>query len=81
MNYQMVLDKQHAFYHAQKTKSYEFRFEALRSLKEAVLTYDQEIKDALKKDLNKSEFESFLTEIGIVIVEINDVMKHLKKGI
>lgn len=79
MNYQMVLDKQHAFYHAQKTKSYEFRYEALSSLKDAVLTYDQEIKDALKKDLNKSEFESFLTEIGIVIAEINDVMKHLKK--
>ncbi len=79
MNYQIVLDQQHAFYHAQKTKGYKFRYDALKSLKEAILTYDQEIKDALKKDLNKSEFESFLTEIGITIIEINEVMKHLKR--
>ncbi|MBU1142326.1 MAG: aldehyde dehydrogenase [Firmicutes bacterium] len=79
MSYQMILDQQHAYYHAQKTKSYAFRYEALKDLKEAILTYDQEIKDALRKDLNKSEFESFLTEIGITILEINEVMKHLKK--
>ncbi|MDO9629640.1 MAG: aldehyde dehydrogenase [Acholeplasmataceae bacterium] len=79
MNYQKVLDDQKVYYQAQKTKSYEFRIESLKLLKEAIITYDQEIKEALKSDLNKSEFESFLTEIGITILEINLVMKNLKK--
>ncbi|PKK98861.1 MAG: aldehyde dehydrogenase family protein [Tenericutes bacterium HGW-Tenericutes-2] len=79
MNYQLVLDKHHLFFKAHHTKSYEFRLDALKRLKEAILTYEEEIKDALKKDLNKSEFESFLTEIGITILEINEVMKNLKR--
>jgi len=79
MNYQLVLDKHHLFFRAHHTKSYEFRLDALKRLKEAILTYEEEIKDALKKDLNKSEFESFLTEIGITILEINEVMKNLKR--
>ena len=79
MNYQLVLDKHHLFFKANHTKSYEFRLNALKLLKEAILTYEEEIKDALKKDLNKSEFESFLTEIGITILEINEVMKNLKR--
>jgi aldehyde dehydrogenase (NAD+) len=79
MNYQLVLDKHHLFFKAHHTKSYEFRLNALKLLKEAILTYEEEIKDALKKDLNKSEFESFLTEIGITILEINEVMKNLKR--
>jgi aldehyde dehydrogenase (NAD+) len=79
MNYKQTLDQQNKYYHTHKTRSYQFRYEALKKLKEAILTYDQEIKDALKKDLNKSEFESFLTEIGITILEINEVMKNLKR--
>ena len=79
MNYQLVLDQQHLYFNHHQTRSYEFRLDALKRLKEAILTYEEEIKEALKKDLNKSEFESFLTEIGITIIEINETIKNLRR--
>ena len=36
-----------------------------------------EINDALKKDLNKSADETFMTEIGLVLNEISFMLKHL----
>src|SRR5690625_5265472 len=35
--------------------------------------------DALRADLNKSEFEAYSTEIGVVLNEIRFVKKHLRK--
>ena len=35
--------------------------------------------EALKNDLNKSEFDAYITEIGILLEEIRFTMKHLKK--
>jgi aldehyde dehydrogenase (NAD+) len=61
------------------TLPYAFRIEQLKKLKDAIVTYQDEILDALHKDLNKSHFEGFLTEVGIVILEIKDTIKHLKK--
>jgi aldehyde dehydrogenase (NAD+) len=34
--------------------------------------------EALKKDLNKSEFEAYATEIGILLEEISFSQKNLK---
>ena len=35
--------------------------------------------EALKNDLNKSEFDAYIIEIGILLEEIRFTMKHLKK--
>ncbi len=40
---------------------------------------ENNIFKALKIDLNKSEFETFITEIGIVYDEINGAIKNIKK--
>ncbi|MDR7857041.1 aldehyde dehydrogenase [Tissierella sp.] len=60
------------------TKSYDFRFHKLQILKDAIKRYELEIVDALYKDLHKSDFEAFTSEIGFVYDEINYIMKHLK---
>lgn len=62
-----------------KTRPIPFRIEQLNKLKEAVLAYDQEIVIALKKDLNKPEFEAYTTEIGYVLQSIDHTVKHLEK--
>lgn len=67
------------YYLSGETLSYAFRLQALKKLKSAILNYQNDILDALKMDLNKSHFEGFLTEIGIVLLEIKDAMHHLKK--
>lgn len=61
------------------TLSYSFRKEQLQRLKKAVNIYEQEISEALFKDLHKSKEESFTTEIGFLYTEIAHTIKNLKK--
>ena len=59
------------------TKSLEFRKQQLMLLKKAIKKYELEIAEALYKDLKKSPEESYATEIGLVINEINYAIKNL----
>ncbi|MFB2933723.1 aldehyde dehydrogenase [Aerosakkonemataceae cyanobacterium BLCC-F154] len=72
-----ILQQQQQFFSSGKTKDIAFRLTQLRNLKQAVLDNKDEIIDALKADLNKPTFESYLTEIG-VIKEIDYAIKNLK---
>ena len=50
--------------------SLEKRLNLLKKLKIAIETHEDEIYDALKKDLDKDYGESYLTEVQIVMNEI-----------
>ncbi|ODT34873.1 MAG: aldehyde dehydrogenase family protein [Sphingobacteriales bacterium 41-5] len=60
------------------TKPFDFRKEQLQKLKGAVEKYQDQLNDALHKDLGKSKEEVWFTETGMVISEINYFMKHLE---
>ncbi len=62
-----------------KTKSYEYRRNFLKRLYEKIKEEEKTIEKALKSDLNKSEFESYMSEIGFVLSEIRFTEKRLKK--
>lgn len=70
---------QRAYFNQGKTKTYESRRNALLTLKKSIIKYEKEIMDALYQDLNKSEFETYMTEVGVVLSEIEYHLKHLKK--
>ncbi|MCL4124135.1 UNVERIFIED_CONTAM: hypothetical protein GTU68_019469 [Idotea baltica] len=72
------MSSQHEFFKSQKTKDIAFRLEKLKTLKAEIITYEQNIYDALKSDFNKSEFESFISEFGIVMSQLNLAIKKLK---
>ncbi|GAA4237743.1 aldehyde dehydrogenase [Postechiella marina] len=74
-----IISDQHTFFQSQKTKNVSFRLEKLKALKTEIVLKEQAIYDALKSDFNKSEFESFLSEFGIVISELNLAIKNLKR--
>lgn len=74
-----ILEKQKEFFKSGKTKDIKFRKEALKKLYEAVNSNIKNISDALKRDLNKSYEEAYLTEIGIVLSEIRNHISHLSK--
>lgn len=74
-----MLKAQDHFFQSGKTRSYEFRKKALCRLEYALNQKEKEIKDALYKDLGKSAFESYMTEIGMLKSEISYTKKHLKK--
>lgn len=73
-----ILQKQRAFFASHETKNYKFRREQLKKLKAVVKENTDKIADALKKDLNKSYEEAYLTETSIVLQEIDYHLKNLK---
>jgi aldehyde dehydrogenase (NAD+) len=73
-----ILDKQRNYFNTGATRALDFRMEKLSILKEAIKKNEKQVLDALWADLHKSEFEAYETEIGIILDEINYVMKHLK---
>ncbi|MCK5823150.1 MAG: aldehyde dehydrogenase [Bacteroidales bacterium] len=72
---------QREFLNNQETKDVNFRISNLKKLKQAIVKYEDKINDALYKDLKKSKFEAYATEIGIVIDEINFHIKNLKEWV
>ena len=74
-----MLKAQDHFFQSGKTRSYEFRKKALLRLEASLKQNEKEIKDALVKDLGKSSFESYMTEIGMLRSELSYVKKHLKR--
>lgn len=73
------IENQRAFFSTNQTRDIGFRLKQLRKLKGAILQNQKKIEDALWEDLHKSPEESYLTEISIVIGEIDNHIKHVKK--
>lgn len=61
------------------THSYSFRKEQLSKLKKSILAHEQELYGALYADLKKSPEETWVTETGMVIAEINAALKGLQE--
>lgn len=74
-----IFSSKRKFFDEGNTKSYDFRIEQLKKLKSTIKKYEKDISDALYKDLHKSRFESYTSEIGLIYEEINYTIKHLKK--
>ena len=74
-----ILEKQRQYFYNGNTLDIDYRKASLRKLKNEIKKNEDNIFNALKKDLNKSEFESFATEIGLVYEEINETLKNIDK--
>lgn len=74
-----LLNKQRTFFKSHKTKDVSFRKNKLKKLLSVVESHENEIAEALKKDLKKSFQEAYLTEISLVKSEIKFHLKNLKK--
>ncbi len=73
-----VLMEQRNFFHTGKTTNIDFRLNTLKNLKGLMISYEKEIEKALNKDLNKSAFEAYTTEIGIVLSELTYIIDNIK---
>lgn len=74
-----ILDKQRAYFFTGVTKPLSFRLKQLEALKEAIVKHEEDILEALHKDLNKPAFEAYATEVGFVLDSIGHTIKHLDK--
>ncbi|OLO18424.1 aldehyde dehydrogenase family protein, partial [Bacillus licheniformis] len=74
-----TVTEQKQYFLSGATLAVENRLEQLNILKDAVKKNERNILEALQKDLNKSEDEAYMTEIGIVLEEIRFISRRLKK--
>ena len=61
-----------------ESRSYAWRRNKLLQLKALILQHENEIYEALHSDLHKSKEETYATEVGIMLSEINHALRHLK---
>ncbi len=73
------IKKQRDFLEQNSMIDYKNRIIALKKLYKNIKLLTPEINEALKKDLNKSETETYMVEIGMVLNEISFMIKHCKE--
>lgn len=78
-NLDEVVEAQRKFFNTHQTFDIEFRISALKLLKNAILENIGDICTALNRDMFKCTFESYSTEIAVVLGELNYAIKNLKK--
>ncbi|MGJ8581119.1 MAG: aldehyde dehydrogenase [Psychromonas sp.] len=78
-DYEQRVQLQRAYFNEHVPFSLTYRVQQLKLLKQAITVNQQALIEALNTDLNKPEFEAYLTEVGFVLNELSDTIKHLKK--
>ncbi len=74
-----LVEKQREYFRTGETLNVAWRISQLKKLKQAVMENKQLLSNALYEDLGKSEVEAYLCDIGPVIVEINEIIRGLKR--
>ena len=74
-----LVQSQRHFFLTGTTLDVNVRIDALKKLYSAIKKHENEIFDALYKDLGKSQFESYMCEVGLTLSEISYMIKHIRK--
>ncbi|NER16380.1 aldehyde dehydrogenase [Spongiivirga citrea] len=74
-----IINTQRDFFLTHETKPIAYRIAALKRLKSEINKREQDIHKAVNLDFKKSEFESVLSETGIVQKELNLLIKNLAR--
>jgi aldehyde dehydrogenase (NAD+) len=77
--YRLLVAKQREFFSSGKTLDYKFRLTTLQQLRNIIISNESRLFEALKKDLGKPAFESYASEIGLLLQEINLISRNLRK--
>lgn len=71
-----IVQKQRTYFYTGATLPVDKRIEALKKLKSCIQKYEPLINEALKRDLGKSNFESYMCEVGLVLSELSYMIRH-----
>lgn len=74
-----LTEAQKQFFETGRTRDLAFRICQLQLLADAMRKNETVLEEALKKDLGKSIFESYATEIGFVLADIRYTIQNLQK--
>ncbi len=79
MSIKEILEKQREYFKSGATLDVAFRRKMLRRLYSAIEKNEKKIFDALEADLGKSDFESYMCELGMTLEEISYMIKNIRK--
>ena len=79
MDIHEIVESEKHFFRTGVTRGVDFRIDMLKKFRKAIIENDELISAALKADLNKHPFESYMCETGLLLEEINFHIKRLKK--
>ena len=75
---QEIIRRQRNYFYTGATLDIAFRINALKKLQTSIQSHQEQINAALKTDLGKSSFESYMCESGLVLSEITYMLKHIR---
>ena len=79
MDFSNYIENQENYFRNGNTLPIGKRKKLLKNLKEEILTNEDKIFKALNNDLKKCNYETYLSEIGILITEIDLFLKNIEK--
>ena len=71
-----IVQKQRSYFYTGATLPVEKRLKKIKKLKTCIQKYEPLINEALKRDLGKSNFESYMCEVGLVLSELSYMIRH-----
>lgn len=74
-----LVAEQREYFHSGETLDVSWRMKQLLKLRRAVESHEKELTDALTADLGRSYAEGYFCDVGTVILEINEILRGLKK--
>ena len=73
-----IINLQRKYFLTGATLDVDFRVHALQKLRDCIIKHEDKINAALKSDLGKSAFESYMCETGMVLSELSYMIKHTR---
>ena len=74
-----IVSAQRKFFRTGETLPVRWRIQQLKRLKQAVIDHQNELIQALRDDLGRSELEAYLCDIGPIITEVNEMISGLRR--
>lgn len=77
MEAKLILETQRTYFKTRATRDVGMLKKLLTKLRSEILAKEDAIYEAVYKDLRKSKFEAYFSEIGVVVSEIDSTLKHI----
>lgn len=74
-----IIEMQRKYFNTHDTLCVQQRKRALIRLRKTIIRNESKIQEALKNDLGKGSFETYMCETGMVLSEIRHMLKHLNR--
>lgn len=78
-NMKSIVEIQRKYYGTGATRPIRYRIDKLKLLRQKIREFEEQIEFALGKDLHKSAYESYLTEISLVLRELDLYIHKLRR--